>query len=379
MLTKEEYIKLYDKCQQGLCSEEDYIMLESYQDSFDLKNTDWNEMRMGDKEKVKKRIRKKIKAHIKDHEKRSYVLWYRIIRTAAAILLIGFGVYWLLYLKNDKANNTANVVNEILPGGSKAILMLDNGTELDLNALKMGDLAMQGQVVASKSAEGQLTYDQHSSPTSKISYHSIRTPRGGEYQVDLSDGTKVWLNAESSIRFPTFFTGDERVVEITGEVYFDVQKQNGKPFIVKTADQKITVLGTRFNVNAYPEESSIQTALIEGKVILDIDHQTYNLKPGERTVYDKESKHVNTETFNSKEVMAWQAGNFFFNAEEIESIMRKISRWYDVEVIYQGNMKDKIFSGTISRFGKVQDVLDMLTLTGSVKFRIDGRRIYVMG
>ncbi|EFK58299.1 FecR family protein [Sphingobacterium spiritivorum] len=381
MLTKEEYIRLYEKYQQGLCTEEEYIMLESYEDSFELEETNWNEMRMGKKEDVKRRIHGKIKDHIKISHFRKYKILYRGIQTAAAVLILCFGAYWLWNLKDDSGNNLrAKVVNKkILPGGNKATLTLDNGTEVDLNALKTGDLTFEGQVVASKNAEGQLTYDQPSSVASKISYHVLRTPRGGQYQIDLSDGTRVWLNAESSVRFPTSFTGEERVVEITGEVFFDVQKQNGKPFIVKTADQKITVLGTRFNVNAYVEESSVQTSLIEGKILLDVNSKRYNLNPGQRTTYDKGSKRVDTETFNPKEILAWQSGNFFFDAEGIESIMRKIARWYDVEIVYQGDMKDKIFSGTISRFGEVQDVLDMLALTGSVKFRIEGRRIYVMG
>lgn len=380
MLTKEEYIRLYEKHQQGLCTEEEYLMLESYEDGFELQDANWNEMRMGEKEKVKRRIHRKIKDHITISASRKYKLLFRSIQTAAAVLIVCFGAYWLWNLKDDAGNNRAMVVHKkILPGGNKAILTLDNGAELDLNSLKIGDLSLDGQVLASKNTEGQLAYDQTNLSAAKISYHKIRTPKGGQYQVDLSDGTKVWLNAESSIRFPTYFTGDERVVEITGEVFFDVQKQSGKSFIVKTADQKITVLGTRFNVNAYSEEPSVQTSLIEGKVFLDVNSKRYNLHPGQRTTYDKGSKRVDTETFNPKEVLAWQSGNFFFDAEEIESIMRKIARWYDVEIVYQGNMKDKIFSGTISRFGEVQDVLDMLALTGSVKFRIEGRRIYVMG
>ncbi|MGJ1268760.1 FecR family protein [Sphingobacterium spiritivorum] len=380
MLTKEEYIRLYEKHQQGLCTEEEYLMLESYEDGFELQDANWNEMRMGEKEKVKRRIHGKIKDHIKTSGTKKYKLLRWSIQTAAAILLVSFGAYWLLYPKDDGNNITAKVINKkILPGGNKAILTLDNGTSLDLNTLKVGDLLLSDQVQASKNTEGQLTYNHSNISTSKVSYHTVRTPKGGEYQIDLSDGTKVWLNAESSVRFPTSFTGEERVVEITGEVFFDVQKQNGKRFIVKTADQRITVLGTRFNVNAYEEESSVQTSLIEGKVLLDVNSKRYNLQPGQRTIYDKGSKHVDKETFNPKEVLAWQSGNFFFDAEGIESIMRKIARWYDVEIIYQGNMKEKIFSGTISRFGEVQDVLDMLALTGSVKFRIEGRRIYVMG
>ncbi|KAF5277280.1 hypothetical protein FQR65_LT16056 [Abscondita terminalis] len=149
---------------------------------------------------------------------------YRSIQTAAAVLILCVGAYWLWNLKDICQK--------------QATLTLDNGTEVGLNALKTGDLTFEGQVVASKNAEGQLTYDQPNSVASKISYHVLHTPRGGQYQIDLSDGTRVWLNAESSVRFPTSFTGDERVVEITGEAFFDVQKQKGKPFIVKTAESE---------------------------------------------------------------------------------------------------------------------------------------------
>ncbi|PRD51346.1 FecR family protein [Sphingobacterium gobiense] len=380
MLTKEEYIKLYEKYLAGHCSEEELSQLQDYQDKFQLEEITWDEETMGDKGEIKTRLYIRLHREMQTNNdnlplyRQSMRKWW--VYAAAAIVLIIGGLYWLVAERETSfVDETETIV--IVPGGDNAVLILDDGTEVSLNELQLGNVTINGKVLADKAGEGELRYGEMSED--EIRYHTIRTPRGGQYQVTLADGTKVWLNASSSIRFPTAFIGTERFVEMEGEVFFDVQKDTGRPFVVKSDNQEITVLGTQFNVMAYPDEEGVKTSLIEGKVAVDIAGSNYTLKPGERSVYDKTKRQVTTETFDLEEILAWQEGYFMFNEESIEHVMRKIARWYDVEVEYKGNMKGKLFSGTVSRFGQVYEVLDMLELTGTVTFKIEGRRILVMG
>ncbi|MBE8720769.1 FecR family protein [Sphingobacterium pedocola] len=386
MLTEGEYIILYEKCNSGNCTPTELQQLEAYHDTFEFSDRSWDETRMGRKDEVKTRLQKLLNEELRQDICASPNLFfsrqriYSIIKySAVAVFLMCFGIYWVSesHIFIDKKSNV-NDHRVIAPGGNKAVLVLEDGTEVNLNDLIIGDFSIDGEAVAHKDTPGQLRYNSLSHSSEKISYHTIRTPPGGQYHIELADGTKVWLNAASSIRFPARFSGVKRTVEIEGEVYFDVAKQSENPFVVKSSGQEITVLGTRFNVAAYPDEEEVQTSLIEGSVVLNVVNQQYSLTPGECTIYDKRHNSVDKATFNPDAVLAWQNGNFVFNMEDIQSVMRKISRWYDVEVIYKGDMKEKLFSGTISRFGQVEEVLDMLALTETVTFKIEGRRIYVM-
>lgn len=381
MLTKEEYIKLYEKYLAGHCSSEELDQLQGYRDKFQLEEITWDEEAMGNKANVKARLYAHLQKEMQTDKEDQPVYWQSMRKwfgyAAAAIILVIGGLYWSSVENVSKPVGEESQAIVIEPGGDKAVLVLDDGTEVSLNELHLGNVTINGKVLANKAGEGELRYGEMAED--EIRYHTIRTPRGGQYQVTLADGTKIWLNASSSIRFPTAFIGTRRLVEIEGEVFFDVQKDTGKPFVVKSDNQEITVLGTQFNVMAYPDEEGVKTSLIEGKVAVDIAGSSYTLKPGERSVYDKTKRQVTKETFDPEEILAWQEGYFMFNEESIEHVMRKIARWYDVEVEYKGNMKGKLFSGTVSRFGQVDEVLDMLELTGTVTFKIEGRRILVMG
>lgn len=383
MLSKEEYIALYEKYLSGECTDEEICQLMAYDDNFLFSEGVWDEKAMGRpgniKARIYNRLRKRIHLDPEVEVKKETIYGARRWTTYAAAALILFigSLYWLSVEKMPKPLEEDRQSVSIVPGGDKAVLVLEDGTEVFLDDLHLGDVAIDGKILAEKAEEGELRYGGF--PEREVRYHTIRTPRGGQYRVTLTDGTKVWLNAASSIRFPTAFRGQERYVEIEGEVFFDVQRDTGKPFVVKSDMQQITVLGTQFSVMAYPDEEGIKTSLIEGSVAIDIAGSQYILKAAERSVYDRESKKVSKETFDPEEILAWQEGYFMFNEESIEHVMRKIARWYDLEVEYRGNMKGKLFSGTVSRFAEVGDVLDMLELTGTVTFKIEGRRILVMG
>ncbi len=379
MLTKQEYIKLYEKYEQGHCTKQEKELLESYQDEFQLTDEDWDNYTMGNQELIKNNLTQKLQAHIRKSkgERRYRTMLIKI--AAAAILLVAIGLFTRVQIENIITKNQINngPPEHIDAGGSRATLMLEDGTCMDLEKLNIGELVVKGNVLGSKLKTGQLAY-QKATNNSAVNYHTIITPRGGEYQIDLPDGSKVWLNAASSIRFPTSFSGGKREVKITGEVYFEVSKDKTMPFIVDVGDQRITVLGTHFNVNAYEEEHFVQTSLLEGKVVIKSNQEELILSPGQSASFNKKSAKVTKQKFNVSEVLAWQRGEFVFNAENITSIMRKIQRWYDVEVIYRGDVRGKVFSGSISRFEEVREVLDMLALTGTVSFEIKGRRVYVL-
>ncbi len=305
-------------------------------------------------------------------------LWPKIAITAAVLLVISFGIYWFNDYKRDLKHGVI-IVNDIAPGKNKAYLTLANGERIALTAAANGKLAKAGGVQITKTKDGQLVYEISPTPNGKteLALNTIETPRGGQYQIHLQDGTKVWLNAASKLIYPQSFVATAvRKVQLSGEAYFEVAKDSKHPFIVETTGQLVKVLGTHFNINSYTNEGDTKTTLLEGSVQVSGPTKVI-LKPGEQAVLkpgDLKIRQVNTDN-----IIAWKNGEFQFANEPLESIMRKISRWYDVEVIFQNpELKNEIFSGGISRFELVRDVLKKLSLTEVVKFKIEGRRIFVM-
>ncbi|HMF72741.1 MAG TPA: FecR domain-containing protein, partial [Flavitalea sp.] len=267
--------------------------------------------------------------------------------------------------------------NSIATGSNKASLTLSDGTTIVLDDAANGLLTTQAGIKISKTTDGQLKYDaSRPQPSHANGFNTIHTPRGGQYQVVLPDGSSVWLNAASSLKFPTVFSGNERKVELTGEAYFEVAKNKVKPFIVASGNQTLEVLGTHFNVNAYQDDGKIRTTLLEGSI--KVSHTQTNafslLVPGQQAELRKEIKVTKVDV---KQSIAWKNGYFVFASENIQTLMQKIARWYDVDVEYEGRVTTEGFVGSISRFEDVSEVLHMLQLTGMVHFKIVGRKIIV--
>jgi transmembrane sensor len=312
-------------------------------------------------------------------------------------VLAGFGLFFWLKrtdLHKPLSAQTKYGKNiEIKPGGDKAILTLANGSRIILDNVQNGIVATQSGISIRKDANGKVVFDASSVgvPDPLLGFNSITTPRGGQYQVVLPDGSKVWLNAASSLKFPTFFSGNERNVELIGEAYFEVAKNKSKPFKVLSQNQTVEVLGTHFNINAYPDENFINTTLLEGSVKVSKHSANSNnesnerlLKPGQQA---KLGADIQVSVADVQAAVAWKNGYFVFTHEPIQSIMRQISRWYDADIVYQGKLTTENFTGTISRFENISEVLDMLQLTGTVHFKIESqagnmqkpqRRIIVM-
>jgi ferric-dicitrate binding protein FerR (iron transport regulator) len=214
----------------------------------------------------------------------------------------------------------------------------------------------------------------------QVVYNTLRTPRGGQYEIILPDGSKVWLNAASSLHYPVAFAGTTRTVEITGEGYFEIAPDPQKPFIVKVGDdEKIEVLGTRFNVNSYPEEGEIRTTLQDGSIRISGGGKSILLKPSEAVEFDKATGKMEVGPVNVNAVIAWKNGLFYFDNTNIKEIMEQVSRWYNINIVYETrDLGHKIYSGTLPRYSDVSALLKMLEMTGTVHFRIDGRTITVL-
>lgn len=302
---------------------------------------------------------------------------------AAAVLLLAASVTFYLARPVSKERNvkTKQEKQMILPGKDQAILTLADGRKvvLDKNASTLVSDASTG-IRIKKTAAGELVYEtlKIQGPTSAtVAYNTIQTPRGSQFKVILPDGTGVWLNAASSLHYPVVFKGAKRAVELSGEAYFEVAKNPDMPFIVHTGNQEVQVLGTHFNISAYNEPGGIKTTLLEGKVMVSQAGQKKLMKPGQQVVNRGQSL-VLEDLPDAQESIAWKNGLFLFNHEDLHSIMNKISRWYDIDVEYKNDFKAQYYSGTISKFGSVTEVLKIMELTKSVKFKIEGRRIIVM-
>lgn len=318
-------------------------------------------------DEVKQRLIKTI------HKPKKINWWLNILLAAAAIAIVG--TFTTLLLKKPEPI-PMRFTTDINPGGNRATITLQNGKKIELSDGKSGIV-----IDASKLAynDGTLINNEQAQT------FTVSTPRGGTYQVQLPDGSKVWLNAASSLTYTSPLKGQEkyRNVKLSGEAYFEVMKDKNHPFVVTTDKQKIEVLGTHFNVSAYNDELSVKTTLLEGSVKVAPITTTGNTTKGITLQPNQQSEisanGISVHTVYADDVIDWKNGEFSFSSESLESIMKKVSRWYDVEVVYTDKqIGNKPFSGFISKYEKVSQVLCLLEATGEVKFKINGKKITVM-
>ncbi len=301
--------------------------------------------------------------------KRNY--WWA---AAASLLVIGGSAIWLMRTQQPKPAVIAESA-VLEPGGNKAILTLANGQEIILDKQANGNIAVPGGITIIKADSGAIAYMRTGD---NVQYHTLSTPRGGQFQLTLPDGSKVWLNSASSIRYPTAFTGSERKVEMTGEGYFEVAPDAAKPFTVKAGRLDVHVLGTGFNIMAYADENAIRTTLVSGSVKVTAGDATTVLTPGVQASLTPEGQTFKTFRPDLSEVLAWKNGQFRFNRTGIKNIMRQVARWYDVDIRYEGNVDNIEFQGILSRKVTAKALLETLEATGEVHFRIEGDHISVI-
>jgi ferric-dicitrate binding protein FerR (iron transport regulator) len=312
------------------------------------------------------------------------------IRAAAALLLLaglGLGIR-MIWFGVDTDAVPPKIVHAderpLTPGTDRAWLRLADGSVVYLDSTAPGLLASEAGMRLEKKADGSIVYVSGqgiSVQSGTMVFHEISTPRGGQYQVILSDGTHVWLNAETTLRFPVVFSGADRHVDLSGEAYFEVAKDQRRPFRVMTAGSLVEVFGTHFNVNAYADEAAVRTTLLEGRVGVRPSsgasgHTLRMLSPGQQASVKPDGTVRVEEQADTEEAIAWKNGRFHFNSADIRAIMRQIARWYDAEVVFEGN-PELHFTGQITRRDEVSRVLQMMEMTGEVRFRIEGRKIIV--
>ncbi len=308
------------------------------------------------------------------------------LKVAAAVLVIACSAAFYVYLSRQNAPapaGSAPVAKRettpppaIVPGGNKAVLVLGDGTSVILDTTANGTIAQAKNARVEKLGDGQLAYSPLKGGPAALTYNTLSTPRGGQYHITLADGTRVWLNAASSLRFPVAFTGAERLVELTGEGYFEVVKNTAQPFKVKVGDMEIRVLGTHFNVMAYQDEETANTTLLEGAVRISKKEVTALLKPGQQAQVSPKGRIKVQQGINTEEAVAWKNGYFNFEGTSIETIMRQLERWYDIDVEYKNHVNTR-FYGTIARNVGIDKVFKMLELTGAVHFTINGSKVVV--
>jgi len=305
--------------------------------------------------------------------------WRKLGVAASLLFLVGFGAYIYSNQKKQLVTNKSiakiHPKNDALPGGNKAILTLANGKTITLDSAENGLLAQQGTTKINKTRNGQLVYQAGINADAPV-INTISTPRGGQYQLILPDGSKVCLNSASSLTFPTKFTGKTREVTITGEAYFEVAKNPQMPFRVKSDNTTVEVLGTHFNIMAYNDESEMKTTLLEGSVKISNGTAIGILKPGQQALLNKAGRLKVLNDVDVDDEIAWKDGIFQFRDAGIDAIMRQAARWYDIEVAYEGKMPQRQFTGRISRNVKASELMNMLGYAG-VKFKIEDKRITI--
>jgi transmembrane sensor len=386
-MKEKDILNLLDRYQSDKCSPQEKQLLDLWYEQ-ESQQSGWQ---IDIDDSVGRQLQRNINNEIDLLEGRnvkSYKRHYEFLVAALLLMTIGLSYYFYQGLKKDHALSGRQHTADIAPGGNKAILTLADGSKISLKDVKNGEIAEQSGVHIIKK-DGQLIYlNENQVQQAKVPHsNSLETPRGGEYQVQLPDGTKVWLNASSLLKFPSFFTGKNRMVELSGEAYFEVAKNKKMPFIVHAAKQDIEVLGTHFSVNNYVNEPFSTTTLLEGSVkIIAIDNagekkagvKALLLKSGEQLRMNKNTDISTLSSVNTQDAIAWKDGYFVFNDESLESIMRKISRWYDVDVVYESKLENISFLGVVERSEKLSSLLRVLESTGNVHFKIEGRRVIVM-
>ena len=366
-----EIKSLIKKYQDGKCSAKEQAILETWYNGHSAAS-----QALLSEEAIERNLKKVSSRLPLTYIKTQTRLWPHLAAAASIIMVMAAGLFYYQYRSSTKASGVVN--QDIGPGANKAFLILADGKKISLTDAAQGSIATQSGTTIIKAADGQLIYSARQSEgnlKAKTCYNTIETPKGGQYRVQLPDGTEVWLNAQSSLRYPaTFHSMDERRVELSGEGYFQVAKDKAHPFIVKSMGQTVKVLGTHFNINSYADEPAAKTTLLEGLVQLN---GRVMLHPGDQARLPA-SGEITVSKVDLDEAVAWKNGKFVFADENIKSIMRKLERWYNVEVSYVGVPPNQTFTASISRFDHINKILDKLSYTDNVHFKIEGRRILVM-
>jgi len=306
--------------------------------------------------------------------------FYKYAVAAVLFLSVGMTVFYTLrkdIISKPVAEQTVAKKIDVDPGSDKATLTLADGSTIVLDNTNTAEVFHKNGLIISKTKSGELIYKiENASSTKPNAYNTITTPKGGQYQVLLPDGTKVWLNAASSLKYPEVLGKTERMVTLTGEAYFEVAK-DGRPFYVNSKQQSVKVLGTHFNVNTYMDDNVSKTTLLEGSIALNTSKNSKIIKPGQQALIGVNSLIAIDKDVDVQNVVAWKNGLFVFDNAGLKSILNQLERWYDIKIDYS-DIPNKRYNGMVPRKAKLSEVLNMLELTGNINFKIEeGRTLKV--
>lgn len=304
------------------------------------------------------------------------IRWIKPLSIAASILIV-LGIYFFSQNHTPQPLITGATTYDIPAGGNKAILTLSDGNKVILDSLSEGTAIEEGNIRITKSNDGQVTYSVHSASTSRLSFNTIETPVGGFYQILLPDGTRVWLNALSSLKFPTSFTSGSRKVQLKGEAYFEVAKDKSKPFIVDVNDMQVTVLGTHFNINSYTPQSAIYTTVLEGAVAVSKSNLKKTVLPGQQLQYSGANMMQLENNVDLDQIMAWKDGYFTKKSISLNALMAEVARWYGVEIVYSEPIQAE-FVMKLPKDISLKELITVLELTEEVKFDLNLKTLKVM-
>src|ERR1044072_440963 len=371
---------LLEKYKHGTITEEELAILETWYLQWRPEPADISSEEL---ESLKAEVWRSL--HLEEAPPRPGRRWKQLAAAAAVFLFLASTLYLLITRQAKGPGGTAtpapqNLAAEFKPGSNRATLPLSNGRQIVLKEAQNGKLAEDASVAINKATDGELVYDRAKQQNGVLPVlNTLSTPRGGQYHLTLSDGTEVWLNAASSITYPVAFNGKERSVTVSGEVYFEVAHREEQPFKVHTGMQEIAVLGTHFNVKAYPDDPDISTTLLAGLVRV-ANTTTGNsgvLKPGQQARMINAGGPVDIRSVHAEEAISWKNGYFLFDNQDIRSIMKIISRWYDVDIEYKGALGDERFGGTFSRTSYMPEILTNLERIGHVHFQLFPGKVVV--
>lgn len=372
--------ELADKWAQGKLTPDEQAYLERWYADFNDEHIKLTDSRHDNAEALRNAMLARINSRIEQGDKpvRSIWNWPRIAAAASILLILSAGSYFLLR-KQRPAQTAQNQQSDIGPGGNKAVLTLANGSKIDLTGAKKGTIALQANTIIKKTSDGKIEYAsaaKSDNSSSEIQYNTMTTQRGGRYEGVLTDGTQFVLDAASSIRYPVNFNGDKRLVQITGQVWIKPKHNAARPFYTTAKGITLKDIGTEFNINAYDDEPGVATTLVEGSVSItpDATHQAVLLKPGQQATLKNNA--IIVKAVDVDDIIAWKNGQTSFKTGDIQEIMRQVSRWYDVDVEYQGDIPEMSFTGGVSRNSKLSSVLKVLALNG-IHFSVEGRKIIV--
>jgi len=392
-MNRQTFLLLLDKYLDGSASPVECSLLEEYYNRldkigvFDLSETEEQALHDAMLNNINRQIAGKV---IPMKPGRGRVLWYA---AASILVFLSLGLYFYINRIRRTPPVTQTYANDIGPGADKTTLTLADGRKIVLTDALNGKIAQQGSEIVNKTAGGEVVYEASKSGTGNgeanpkfgIQCNTLETSIGGQTHITLADGTQVWLNAASSLKYPTVFNGNNRKVELTGEAYFEVAHNAKQPFTVTTATETVQDIGTHFNINAYTDEKVVKTTLLEGAVkVSQISmHSSQLLKPGQQSLIQSPDSYRDNNSIIVKEVdpeeaVAWKNGNFQFDNADITTVMRQLVRWYNVDIKYEGAVPRVHYSGTVPRRSNISAVLNMLRETGHTNFKIEGRTVTVL-